>query len=283
MKQDIRPELLGQNGYVSNPDLSFANNVMHAAAMPGIADSPVSRSAKPSGNLRQQDSRIIDDVIVGSSTYGVLSGRGLSGFGLASQLLKPIDVVPEKYNSILTWYPVDDKTLNKRTALAQWPRQGVEAAKYVMKMTNPTMAIWEPDKQSQGIHYALFSLAGCDECKPDGSIGVSVSWVSADAPTVLAPDFAGGAAAHYIKSSFYYAPHRNPETGVRPDNRLDIAFYRAFSSELPSWAYIYLAPNKYLVKTPKGENVPGQQPLILHNGEIHFFQQPSEEQFARSR
>ena len=231
--------------YVYDADLSFANNAVRAANLPGFIDAPYAATGEGlSGALSLAS--------MAANSNRLSTGTNIA-VGLLTYLASPSATKPNmKYSRLIVWTDSQNR-LDINTRLG-------ETVEVMLRERHP------------GVTFSSFPLRGGeyrpyffakDKNSPGDTLSYNVS--VSDLVSQTAPGIDGD------KSSL--------ATGILklPTHVDSLSFVHDLSARLQSNTYFYLAPRKYAY-TDQSRIVIGQIPLVIHKGRIWYFQEPNTEE-----
>lgn len=253
-----------QSGYVYDNEASKAMNVMRAAKIDkGLKDQKVPKDQYRIPSKMSSFGSAVAIQSYFSAPIPGWSGSQSLGVGLALQMFKPSP--KSERNAVIAWMPVELAGENPVDNLSDIFITAMKAAAQELGFDS-TMNISEKGKS--GIAIALEKPGVCEM---EGKLN-SICWMSVGFPKpqsgVIPPPFVSTGPTYYfdpampVRTLFKFNPYN------KSINQLE--FLAHVSEHLPSWVYLYAAPNTVITINEKKSKVP----LILNEGTIYPFLVP---------
>lgn len=273
--------------YQSSGDLSFANNVMHAAGITRIEDakSSLHKPNVPQGGVSAVG--MTADAAIEAMADPV--SLGLNSAGLMNAmfwLTRPR--APERDSVMFTWAPSSEvqNPYNYKKFLVQKAADSLNKYFSQKKYKDLTASPYEFSKPVASISLLIangvsFVGPNCSEPKEfdlECFIGIGTTKENLGeydhryfrgVIKAQAPDFVSEPSDWFIKTSL--RKHLFTMTGKLRAEIDTLSAYQAVSADMPKEVYFYLAPNTYTYLHPEKGVAVGKAPILLNQGNTHFF------------
>lgn len=255
------------NGYTYQPELSLANNIMHAAGYTAIRDVEI----PDRDNTIAGPSALAGLTDVAISSYTNFYGLGGLGSGLVGMFLAPSKTpLQEEFNAAIGWIP-EKAVPTQSTPMQSWLDAGNNAVWTALEKWHPQAelraTLGRPNAAGDNWKSIRLWEPGCQNCKPYAGFIFNPRHYHEVVKPTPTPTF--------VKQQFGRSYPVAAGLGFSlPRKQLPtLEFYQDMSSEMPDWSYIYLAAGKYAVNID-GKLVRSTAPVILHKGTIFPFVTP---------
>jgi hypothetical protein len=262
--------------YQSRADLSFANNVLHAAGVNNVSDTSYEAFEKANRSGRVHDN---SRGLVGATSYGVLSGINAGSFlsgGLGALVWMGTtdgsrwDLYPSFYG----WIPVEMAADAKQAQQLIRDMLYTAAAEALAEVDLPEGYVMDSEPHPK----FGWPMINGGECNQGKTICAYRFIGGVEEQTQKAPDFLGGYDAWRAQMVIYgsYAVDRVPQPRF-PDTEV----YLKMSQQLPEWLFGYMAPAKKIISHCDQDACRFiEAPYLVNQGQILLFVEPKPEETA---
>jgi hypothetical protein len=275
--------------YKSNPEYSFAKNVAVASGL----DSKKIKDVKLSKEQYLSLNNVSSNVAIGGASM-VSIGMDVSlaafsdslglGFGpsailnILSTFNTPLAM--ERYSFYFGWIDGSTGTTPMEDSANISNRINESIKTYLDNLNLKHRDSLKGTKEYSFEGYTVMNGKECDsdqDALGDCFIGTSRSINQPIKPhtgdfiggiEAYSPDFLNAQKSNYIRGALIDFIIRQ---NIKIEDHSSIHLWEAVSKDLPKEIYLYLGPRQYTHKNANGDMIYGKAPLILNNGNVHFF------------